>query len=225
MNIITLVGEKKQVKNKLNKDLEEIFQTLHEQLDGMDQIREKILPLQRISVRICSEIIKSIHRKEFSSIPSKMIKIKEHLRDLHETVNNMSGAFSKDYLQIVKQELGEAMILYYLITQNRFPSLDECEIGPIDYAYALTDVVGELRRYVLNCIRKEDLENALKGLEYMDEIYSQLFTLDYPNGLVPGLRKKIDAARNILAKTEGDVTVSINILKLNSNLSRETKKE
>ena len=74
-----------------------------------------------------------------------------------------------------------------------------------------------------SCIRNEDLDNGLKGLGYMDEIYSFLFTLDYPNGLIPGLRKKIDMARNILAKTEGDITVSINILKLNSNLIKEKK--
>ena len=206
-----------------NNELEEIFQSLRDQLDSMDQIREGILPLQRKSVRLCSEIIKHVHRKEFSSIPSKTIKIQGYLKSLQKTINDMPIRFSKDYLQIVKQELGEAMIIYHLITQNRFPSPEECGIGLIDYAYSLTDVVGELRRYVLNCIRNEDLDNGLKGLEYMDEIYSYLFTLDYPNGLIPGLRKKIDMARNILAKTEGDITVSINILKLNSNLQKEKK--
>ncbi len=209
--------------NNSNNKLEEIFQSLREQLDSMDKIREGILPLQRKSVRLCSEIIKHVHRKEFSSIPSKVSKIQEYLKNLEKSINDMSIGFSKDYLQIVKQELGEAMILYNLITQNRFPSPEECGIGLIDYAYSLTDVVGELRRYVLNCIRNEDMDNGLKGLGYMDDIYSFLFTLDYPNGLIPGLRKKIDMARNILAKTEGDTTVSINILKLNANLQKEKK--
>jgi len=42
--------------------------------------------------------------------------------------------------------------------------------------------------------------------------------LDYPNGLTPGLRSKIDAARGILVKTEGDVTLAVNLIKMNHRL-------
>ncbi|WP_371803540.1 hypothetical protein [Candidatus Lokiarchaeum ossiferum] len=208
-----------------NHPLKPIFVHLREHLDAMDLIREKLLPIQRQTVRWCSEIIKNVHRGEISSIPAKIEKARKNLLVMQQLLDEAPASFSKDYIQIVKQEFGEAVILYNLVVNDSFPKPDDCSIELTDYAFALADVVGELRRYVLNCIRNENLSKALWGLSHMDEIYSYLFTLDYPNGLVPGLRKKTDMARNILAKTEGDVTVSINIIKLNSNLKLAQKDE
>ena len=203
-------------------ELDAIFRELHSYLDEMDESREKILPAQRKAVRICSEIIKHVHRKEFEAVSEKIPIAQGKFAEMKDILKEAPGTFPKDYILIVQQELGEAIIFAELITKNRFPTAAECQIDTLSYAYALTDVVGELRRHVLTCIRNEDLDEALKGLALMDEIYSRLFTLDYPGGLVPGLRKKTDMARNIIAKTEGDVTISINILKLNKRL-KESK--
>ena len=79
----------------------------------------------------------------------------------------------------------------------------------------------------MSCLREDNLDSANKAFEAMNEMYDHLFTLDYPNGLVPGLRNKIDQARGIVAKTEGDLVVSAKILRLNLNLEtdRKSKKE
>ena len=204
--------------NKEN--LETVFRDLRVYLDEMDKLREKILPMQRLAVRQCSEIIKRIHRKEFSSLSDEIKSTKSKFEEIKALISNANADLSKDYLQIVQQELGEAIILYNIIVLNNFPSLEECGIDLLSYAYALCDVIGEIRRYVLHCIQNEDQINAQRGLDYMDEIYSQLFTLDYPSGLIPGLRNKVDQARNIIAKTEGDVALSLNLLKLNANLKK-----
>ena len=204
-----------------NKDqLDLIFSDLRNHLDKMDSIREQLLPMQRQTVRWCSEIIKNIHRGDFTTIVEKLNRAKNNLLEMRTLLSQAPGTFSKDYLHIVKQEYGEAFIFYQLIQFDRFPSIEDSSIELLEYAYALADVVGELRRYVLKCIRNEDAETSLKVLDYMGEIYGYLFTLDYPNGLVPGLRKKTDMVRNILAKTEGDVTVSLNLIKLNNHFRK-----
>mgnify|MGYP006298487795 FL=1 len=121
--------------------------------------------------------------------------------------------------------MGEAVIFYEIIVNGKYPSPQECGIKLIDYAYALSDVVGELRRRILKNIREEDLDVAQDIFDIMNEIYQQLFTLDYPGGLIPGLRRKIDVARSILAKTEGDLTMSTNIVKLNKALDNFSEKK
>jgi len=35
--------------------------------------------------------------------------------------------------------------------------------------------------------------------------------LDYPSGLLPGLRKKIDVARNLLNSTQSEVSMVLNL--------------
>ena len=198
--------------------LEETFTRIRRFLDQMDELREKILPLQREIVRSASEIIKHIHRTEWDKIPANITTTTVKLQELSSLITQAPDAFEKDYLQIAEQEFGEAQILYYLLKEGEFPTPEQCHISLLNYTYALSDVVGEVRRYILNCLRQEQLTPALQGLEYMDEIYNQLFLLDYPAGLIPGLRNKIDNARGILSKTEGDITVSVNILKLNATL-------
>ena len=46
-------------------------------------------------------------------------------------------------------------------------------------------------------------------LEGMDEIYTYLFTIDYPSAVTQDLRHKVDVARNIIEKTRGDISLAI----------------
>jgi translin len=43
----------------------------------------------------------------------------------------------------------------------------------------------------------------------MDDIYSLLVTIDYPDALTGGLRRTTDSTRGILEKTRGDLTLAL----------------
>jgi translin len=62
----------------------------------------------------------------------------------------------------------------------------------------------------------------------MDDIYSVMVTMDYPDAITNGLRRQTDLARSIIEKTRGDITFSLKgehleqaigklIVQLNSN--------
>ncbi len=202
-------------------DLESIFNDIRSYLDEMDLIREKLLSTQRSCIRTCSQIIKNVHRNDFESIDSDLKKAKQEFDKMLSLSEGTPGDMPKDYISIAAQELGEAIIFYNLIVHQKYPSYGEVGISSVQYAYALSDVVGELRRYILKSIREEDLDRAFELFDHMNEIYSQLFTLDYPNGLIPGLRRKVDAARGIIAKTEGDITISSSLIKFNKTIQEK----
>ena len=46
-------------------------------------------------------------------------------------------------------------------------------------------------------------------LSHMDDIYSVLVTMDYPDAITNGLRRQTDLARGIIEKTRGDITFSL----------------
>jgi translin len=46
-------------------------------------------------------------------------------------------------------------------------------------------------------------------LAIMDDIYSLLITIDYPEAVTGGLRRTTDALRAVLERTRGDVTAAI----------------
>ena len=188
--------------------LNKIFAELNETLDKLDQDRENILKLSRTIIRNCSIAIKNIHRKEYSQYHQKVINIQKIHEDMRLLVSNNPGVFLK-YLKTPEQEYTEAVVFYAVISKEPLPLPRDLNIDPINYALGLADVIGELRRYALDNIRNSIVDDLNYILEYMDDIYAHLFSIDFPAGLTQDLRRKTDQARNIIEKTRGDVSLSL----------------
>ncbi|MBY9011459.1 MAG: translin family protein [Candidatus Lokiarchaeota archaeon] len=188
--------------------LNKIFSELSGTLDKLDQDRERILKLSRMLIRDCSIAIKNIHRKDFDQYHQKVLNAKETHKELLELVNKNPGVFLK-HLKTPEQEYVEAVAFYSIISKEPLPLPSELNITPINYALGLADVIGELRRYVLDNIRNSVVKDLNYILESMDDIYTQLFSIDYPSGLTQDLRHKTDQARNIIEKTRGDISISL----------------
>jgi len=188
--------------------LNKIFSELSGTLDKLDQDRERILKLSRMLIRDCSIAIKNIHRKDFDQYHQKVLNAKETHKELLELVNKNPGVFLK-HLKTPEQEYVEAVAFYSIISKEPLPLPSELNITPINYALGLADVIGELRRYVLDNIRNSVVKDLNYILESMDDIYTQLFSIDYPSGLTQDLRHKTDQARNIIEKTRGDISLSL----------------
>ena len=189
-------------------NLTKIFSELTKYLDKLDEGREKILPISRLMIRDCSNAIKHIHRKEFDLYNEKITQIKKTHSQLIEMVNLEPSAFRK-YLKTPEQEYAEAVSFYAIINKQVLPTSSQLNIDPLNYAFGLADVVGELRRYALDNIRNSQLSDLNQILEDMDEIYTNLFSLDYPSGITQDLRHKTDLARSLIEKTRGDISISL----------------
>jgi translin len=112
------------------------------------------------------------------------------------------------------QEYTEAKQLISLLKNDIFLTPEELGVPYKSYLSGIGDLVGELRRYGLNAIRQENIENAERVLDLMEEIYESLSSVEYPKSLVPGLRLKCDIARALLERTRGDVMNAIQRKKL-----------
>ena len=71
------------------------------------------------------------------------------------------------------------------------------------------EAVGELRRYLLDSMRKGDLSRGEELLSAMDDIYNILVTVDFPDAITHGLRWTTDMVRGVLEKTRSDLTVTL----------------
>jgi translin len=189
-------------------NLKKIFDEVSETLDVLYHDREKILHLSRDIVRDCSIGIKNIHRQEDVKFQEKVNVIKANLGNLKKLVKNNPGLFSK-YLKTPEQEFTELIAFHSIINNKNIPTPSEMKISPLNFALGLADVIGELRRYALDNIRNDNIDGLNNILESMDEIYTYLFSIDYPIGVTQDLRHKVDVARNIIEKTRGDVSLAI----------------
>jgi translin len=91
----------------------------------------------------------------------------------------------------------------------------------------MSEVVGELRRRIMDIMREGHSQEVERLLDVMDDIYAQLVTMDFPDALTYGLRRRTDIARSIIERTQADVTVSYRQQELEkriTNLSEQLSK-
>ena len=194
-------------------EYEEMFSEIRNKMERDNEAREELIKLGRLSIRNSSIAIRHLHRKEIDKA-EKMIKENTTLID---RINDLSQKMNPSPFGMVlscNQEYAEAIFLNSFLREKPLPSYTDLNIPYLAYLHGIPDFIGELRRVALDSLREKDNTIAVKALDMMDELYSFLITLDYPDGLTFNLRKKTDFVRNITEKTRGDVVLSLNRLDL-----------
>jgi len=189
--------------------IEDIFNKIREKLDIKNILRENLLLKSRVIIQNCGKGIKNIHSQNLKEVENIIEENKKLIKELISEIDNENIEFLiKGNINIVYQEFTELISLYSLLYKNTLISFEELEIPIEPYLFGLCDTIGELRRYCLDSIRKSKIDEAERALAIMDELFENLSSLNYPNGLLPNFRRKIDIARSVIEKTRGDVTMA-----------------
>lgn len=181
------------------------MQKIKVKLEEEDKIRDSVIHQQRRIIRICSEAIKSIHRKEFDVADKKIAEAQEMLKEVLTMVKGLNSLECWRGLDDAAQELGEAIFISSMVRYDEIPSIEDCQITFTSYMLAASDAIGELRRFMMDSLRTNDFDNAQRAFDYMDYLYSELMTVDYTKMLVGPLRSKLDVARNLVNRTRSDL--------------------
>ncbi|MCA6214494.1 haloacid dehalogenase [Thermococcus bergensis] len=197
-------------------NISEIIAEIREVLDKKDELREEALKLTRDIVRLSGDSIKALHRGEIKTAKERLEKAEELVKKLKEKLKGHEDLYFTGYVQSAHQEYVEALLFYCYLLGKDFPSPKEIGIPEADYALGIGDFIGELRRYFLTLLLKGDLEEAQEVYAFMEKVYDELVTLEYPKGLV-NIRQKQDQARYVLERTLEDLTRA----KVNKDLEKK----
>lgn len=189
--------------------LERIADDIRQDFDTRTAARDKALAQARQLTRACSLAIRAVHRDDTEEMTQHLNEAHQLAKTLATNLNEHPDLLYAGYTQDALKEFVEANVTCALI-QNQ-PLLTPEELGVVNATYlnGLAEVVGELRRRILDILRHGYSEEAERLLGYMDEIYSVLVTMDYPDAITNGLRRQTDIARSIIEKTRGDITFSL----------------
>ncbi len=106
---------------------------------------------------------------------------------------------------------------------DALPTPESLGVEAATYLNGLAEAASELRRYILDCLRRDDYALAERLLERIDAIYDVLVTFDFPDAVSGGLRHRADNLRGVLERTRGDVTLSVRQRRLQDALERAEK--
>jgi len=205
-------------------ELDGIFKEIIVELDTFDEIREKIMVLGRKGIRSCSEAIKKLHRRE-AGVNQLIDEARSTLKEMLEVAIKHPEVHVESYFDGIYQEFVEASVLQQIYAGATLapPSGLEPPVPAVQFLTGLCDVIGELRRAILDCIRGENFGDAQRYFEMMEKLHDHVNALDYPNAVIPDVRHKSDGNRKLIQATRSELTMAIHIHRLNDNLSKSSK--
>ena len=188
-------------------------------LADTDRARERALRLSREMIRHSADSIRAIHRGEFDGASELIESASSLVQESRILLSEHPEVYFTGYVQDALKEYVEANAVLALIENRPLPTPDELQVGAAAYLGGLSDTVGELRRFILDRLRRDDFSRCEQTLELMDEIYTILVTMDFPDAVTRGLRRSTDMVRGILERTRGDLTVALRQQRLEALLS------
>jgi translin len=181
--------------------LDEITVAAHEYFSIQNRARERALPLCRLMIQNSGNAIRSAHRLQPDKAHELLTQNGEVNRQLLEAVVDSEEIRQAGFLHDAQKEYAEACITVALIESRSLPRAEEIGVSMPAYLNGLGESIGEMRRYILDSLRRGDTSRCEELLDIMDDFYGVLMGMDYPDMVTHGLRRNSDAARGLIERT------------------------
>ncbi len=189
--------------------LDTISEQIRRAFEARTAARDKALAQARLLTRACALAIRAVHREEHDLMQAHLEEANRLAACLRAELADFPDLYYAGYTQDALKEYAEASITCALIRHQPLPSLDELDLPPATYLNGLAEAVGELRRRCLDILRHGYSDEVEQLLGHMDDIFSVLVTMDFPDAITNGLRRQTDVARSLIERTRGDITFSL----------------
>ncbi len=164
-------------------DIENVEEILLEREKALDEyLRE-----ERGIVRMCAKAIKEVHRGNIEKAEEYVSRARDKFSLLPE--------IPKSRAKHSEQEYAEALSLIAIYRGKEVPGHKEMGVGPDAYLLGILDCMGELKRLMIESLRRGKKDKAEEYFSRMEEIYTETGHLHFSSALIPEFRKKQDVAR------------------------------
>lgn len=176
--------------------------------------RERAIATARSLVRQCANTIRATHRGEFDDAQGMLHDAAQIVTTLRDSVEQYPDLLHTGYTQDALKEFAEASLVYAFLRGEEPPDATALRVEPAAYLNGLAEAASELRRAILDGLRRGEVARGEALLTLMDDAYSLLITVDYPDAITGGLRRTTDALRAVLERTRGDMVTALRQEKL-----------
>lgn len=190
-------------------NLEAIVNEIRGEMTRISTVRDQTLQLSRALTRSCALSIRAIHRHEWEEAASMLHQARADAEVMVAPLLEMPTVYNAGYTQDALKELVEAHAVHAVVRGLPLPVPQEMFVTGATWLRGMSEAATEMRRFVLDQIRRGNVEGSLPLLDFMEEVYSQLVTVDFPDAVTDGLRRYTDTLRGVLERTRGDVTLAL----------------
>ncbi len=190
-------------------NLEGLVAGCADQIDATHSAREQAITISRKLIRQCANTIRAAHRGSFEEARAMLDEAADIAAHLRAAVADYPHLLAAGYTQDALKEYTEAWLVYAFLTNSALPTVEALAVEPAPFLNGMAEAASELRRAILDRLRRGEVTQGEALLLIMDDVYSLLITVDYPEAITGGLRRTTDALRSVLERTRGDVTAAL----------------
>ena len=187
--------------NKVKSSLNDISKSLH----NVNAAREYLIKNTRDVIILCSHSIIATHNGDLKLAKQK---IKNAELVLKKNQKKATEGFKK-YLITPEQEFVEACSFLAIVENKEIPSLKSMRVSKESYVLGLLDSIGELKRLMLDNIRKDQLTEASRIFTVMENLYLILYPFAMFDKIVKESRRKLDVNRSLVEESRAIITEEI----------------
>jgi translin len=187
----------------------EIARQIIRRFEQTAAVRDQAINEGRQLIRLAANSIRATHRGDTEDAATLLAEAQERLAALSATLRDHPNVYWAGYVQDAAKEVAEAAITRAIVTGQPLPTPESLAVEDAAYLNALAEAASELRRQALDQLRQGETARAETLLAAMDDVYSALVTVDFPDAITGGLRRTTDALRAVLERTRGDVTMAV----------------
>jgi len=183
-------------------------------LEALDQFREKhatrerAIQASREVIRTSANAIRAIHRNELEQAKAQVDTAGALVADTKLLLAAHPDLYYTGYTQDAQKEFAEASCVYAFIARTDVPMPADIGVEVSSYLNGMAEAASELRRYILDSLRRDDDSRCEELMRQMDDVYNILIVMDFPDALTGGLRRTTDQLRGVLERTRGDLTMT-----------------
>ncbi len=204
----------KNVKPSLNK--------IAKELETVQDAREFLLKNTREIIILCSKSIIAVHKGDLTTGKNNLKQAEVLLKKYKKKA---TGGLRR-YLITPEQEFVEAACLIAIVEKKEIPTDKKLAVMPESYVLGLLDCVGELKRQVFDKIRIDEIDEATRIFEVMENLYLQLYTFSMYDKVVKEARRKIDVNRILVDDVRSVITEEkrrTELIKILKKIEKSTK--
>jgi len=187
------------------KNVKSSLQGISKSLQTSNASREFLIKNTRDVVILCSHSIIAAHKGDLRLAREKIKKAEAVLKVNQKKAKNNF----KKYLITPEQEFVEAHSFLAIVENKEIPSIKSLKVSEESYILGLLDCIGELKRFVLDNIRNDQLKKADRIFNVMENLYQALYPFAMYDKIVKETRRKLDVNRILVEETRAVITEEI----------------
>jgi len=201
-------------------ELRRLVSKIASQLEDEERLRDELMSLTRQIIKVSGDATVALHQGRSSEAWELVAKTAQLIGQALDLVSDRAEYLFTGPLPQALKEYVEASLLLAFHGETQVPSPEDLKVPVKPYIYGLAEVAGEVRRQVVEAIRKDRLEEAERWFKVLEAIYEALRELEVFRGALPEIKGRVDHVRRLLEATRGDLALTVQQRRLSLELKK-----